>query len=83
MQREAKEECGLDIEDIKPIGLIEFQFEGKMNETLECHVFCADKWRGELRECDGKIFFFKNSFSIIVLFYKYLISNLMFKNKQK
>ena len=50
--REAKEECGLEIEDVKHTGCVEFQFENNMNEILEVHVFCADKFRGELQECD-------------------------------
>jgi 8-oxo-dGTP pyrophosphatase MutT (NUDIX family) len=51
--REAKEESGLEIDDVKHVGCVEFQFEDKMNELLEVHVFCADSFRGELRECDG------------------------------
>lgn len=51
--REAMEESGLVIGDIKIIGFIEFQFEPKMDETLVCHIFCADSFSGDIRESDG------------------------------
>lgn len=57
-KREAKEESGLDILNIKEVGYIEFQFESKMNEVMEVHVFSVDKFSGEIRECEG-LFFFK------------------------
>jgi ADP-ribose pyrophosphatase YjhB (NUDIX family) len=55
-KREAKEECGLDIDNVNHLGCIEFQFEDKMNELLEVHVFCSDSFRGELQECDGNCY---------------------------
>jgi ADP-ribose pyrophosphatase YjhB (NUDIX family) len=56
LNSEAKEECGLEIHELKNVGYLEFQFEDKMNETREVHVFCADKYSGVIRECEGNIF---------------------------
>jgi 8-oxo-dGTP pyrophosphatase MutT (NUDIX family) len=52
-KREAKEECGLEVENLKNIGQIEFQFDDKMNEILEVHVFSTDCFKGELKESEG------------------------------
>lgn len=54
-KREAKEESGLDLLTLKNIGKIDFQFEHKMSETLECHLFCADSFAGEIQETEGLI----------------------------
>ena len=51
--REVKEESGLDIDNPHQMGYLEFQFENKLDETLECHVFLAHDFKGEIRECDG------------------------------
>ena len=40
---------------LKKVGYIEFQFVPKMSEMLECHMFCADKYNGDIRECDGAL----------------------------
>lgn len=54
-KREANEESGLEILNCKQVALLEFQFESKMNdELLEANVFIVDKFRGDIRECDGK-----------------------------
>ena len=52
---EAREESGLEIDDLTQVGYIEFQFESKMDEMLECHVFQVEQFRGTIRECEGKI----------------------------
>lgn len=57
LNREAVEESGLEILNLKQVALLEFQFEGKMNELLEANVFVADQFRGEIRECDGMNYF--------------------------
>ena len=56
-KREAREESGLSILAIKQCGLIEFQFESKMNEMMEVHVFTADEFDGSIRECDGSFLY--------------------------
>ena len=56
-KREAKEESGLDLLTLKNIGKIDFQFEHKMSETLECHLFCADSFTGEIQETEGLILY--------------------------
>lgn len=50
---EVKEESGLTLTELKKIGLIDFQFEHKMSETLECHIFCADTFTGIVEETEG------------------------------
>jgi hypothetical protein len=41
---------------LKQVGLLEFQFESKMNEMLVANVFVADEFKGEIRECEGIYF---------------------------
>jgi hypothetical protein len=52
---EACEESGLEIDELTQVGYIEFQFEPKMNEVLECHVFQVERFRGNIRECEGNL----------------------------
>ena len=61
-KREATEESGLEILSLKQVALLEFQFESKMNELLEANVFLVDKFRGDIRECDGNIYTYINYF---------------------
>ena len=48
-KREVFEECGVVIEesDIKEVGNMDFQFQGKLEEILEVHIFRIEKWSGE------------------------------------
>ena len=50
--RELKEESGLDANEIKKIGYLEFEFENK-NEILEAHIFESNKFSGEIEETEG------------------------------
>lgn len=52
INREAREEAGLEVDSLKKVGFIEFQFESKMNEILDVHVFCADGYSGTIRETE-------------------------------
>jgi 8-oxo-dGTP diphosphatase/2-hydroxy-dATP diphosphatase len=60
-----KEESGLDITDAIKIGYLEFQFENKMNEILEAHIFQATKYHGEMYETEGCIL--RNALSFFLL----------------
>lgn len=53
LSREAKEESGLTLNEVRHLGCVEFQFEDKMQEVLEVHVFVADSFEGDLVESDG------------------------------
>ena len=47
--REVKEESGIDVVQIKKVGLIDFEFQGNP-EILEVHIFRADDFYGEPTE---------------------------------
>ncbi|XP_076228810.1 oxidized purine nucleoside triphosphate hydrolase [Nomia melanderi] len=49
--RELKEECGLSAEDLRKIGILEFEFEGN-NTLLEVHVFETYQYSGEITESE-------------------------------
>lgn len=51
--RELQEECGLVGQDLKNIGLLEFEFEGTPT-ILEVHVFETHKYHGNVTESEGK-----------------------------
>lgn len=60
---------------LRQVAFLEFQFECKMNETLEANVFIVDEFKGEIRECDG--INLNNKF-----FFKYfLLINVKLRNK--
>ncbi|MDO8566348.1 MAG: 8-oxo-dGTP diphosphatase [Candidatus Moranbacteria bacterium] len=46
-KRETLEECGIVIRNMEQVAINEFQFENKMEEILEVHVFRADTFSGE------------------------------------
>jgi hypothetical protein len=54
-KREVLEESGLEVDDLKYVGYIEYQFQNKMNETLENYVFLTENFKGEIRETEGII----------------------------
>ena len=56
--REVEEESGLEVEQPKYVGYIEYQILSRMHETLEVYVFVTDSFKGEIRECDGELHFF-------------------------
>lgn len=63
----------MQILNLKKAGYIEFQFESKaLEELLEVHVFIADKYSGNIRECDGKHLIFLFSFKSPFLYFKNL-----------
>ncbi|KAF3419974.1 hypothetical protein E2986_03931 [Frieseomelitta varia] len=49
--RELKEECGLSAEQLKKVGILEFEFKGD-TVLLEVHVFETYKYSGELIESE-------------------------------
>ncbi|CAK9804039.1 Oxidized purine nucleoside triphosphate hydrolase [Anthophora plagiata] len=49
--REVKEECSITVEDLKKIGILQFQFEGA-ETVLEVHVFETYQYHGELTESE-------------------------------
>ncbi len=52
--REAKEECGvnIDIANINPAAEIVFEYLDNRDWDLICHVFITDQWTGELVETE-------------------------------
>lgn len=50
-RREVREEAGIEMEDIRPIGVLEFGFENDP-EILEVHIFKAKNFSGEPAESD-------------------------------
>ncbi len=50
-KREMKEESGVEIENLKKIGIMEFEFKDNP-EIIEVHVFKPDNFRGEPKESE-------------------------------
>lgn len=50
--REVKEEAGIDVEEIKFVGKINFYNPDGTEDTVETFVFVANKWSGEIIETD-------------------------------
>lgn len=46
-KRETLEECGIVIQSMEQVAINEFQFEDKMEEILEVHLFRVDTFSGE------------------------------------
>lgn len=46
-KRETLEECGIVIRSMEQVAINEFQFEDKMEEILEVHLFRVDTFSGE------------------------------------
>ncbi len=67
-----KEESGLDITDSIKIGYLEFQFENKMNEILEAHIFQATKFHGEMYETEGCILRNAKFFFVKIFFFVWI-----------
>lgn len=51
VKREVKEETGIEVEDIKKIGIIEFEFLNNP-EILEVHFYKADNFTGKPKESE-------------------------------
>lgn len=51
VKRETREEAGIEIKNIKKIGIIDFKFEDSARE-IECHFFKADIEKGEPTETE-------------------------------
>lgn len=53
-KREISEESGIVVEesDIIEVGNLDFQFEGKLDEILEVHIFRIETWKGEPQESE-------------------------------
>lgn len=47
-----KEECGLSVQDLKRIGILEFEFVGN-DGLLEVHVFETYNYEGTETESEG------------------------------
>ena len=51
--RETREECGLELRDVREIGVLEFTFDPKYERrAMEVHVFWTDAFGGEPRETE-------------------------------
>lgn len=50
-RREVKEEAGVEVDALKPVGVIEFVFQGSP-DVLEVHIFRAEHFRGEPTESE-------------------------------
>lgn len=51
-RREVSEECGLEINQMQEVGLLEFEFANDLGQFLEVHVFLSDDFSGETQETD-------------------------------
>lgn len=51
-QRETLEECGITIDDMEEVGVHEFIFQDKPDETLEVHVFRVTQYTGDPGETE-------------------------------
>ena len=51
MRRETFEEAGIDVSEAEKVGILEFEFQGNP-ETLETHIFRAEKFVGEPMESE-------------------------------
>ena len=51
-KREVLEEAGVTVENIEKMGQIDFEFAAKPGNFLEVHIYRANAWKGEPRECD-------------------------------
>lgn len=54
---EVKEECGLDVTELRKIALIEFELENNP-VIMEVHVFDTYKFDGKVIESEGEIHFY-------------------------
>lgn len=50
-KREVNEEAGIEVENLKKMGIIEFEFQGNP-EILEVHIFRSDAFSGEPTESE-------------------------------
>lgn len=50
-KREVAEECGLTVESMEAVGVLEFTFEGQEG-VLEVHLFRVDRWSGDVVESE-------------------------------
>lgn len=50
-KREVVEECGLTVELMRPMGVLNFTFEGQEG-ILEVHLFLVDEWSGDIAESE-------------------------------
>ncbi|MEK7572268.1 MAG: 8-oxo-dGTP diphosphatase [Patescibacteria group bacterium] len=51
MKREIKEEAGIDVGDLSKMGILNFEHKNN-SETLECHIFKAKNFTGDLIETE-------------------------------
>jgi 8-oxo-dGTP diphosphatase/2-hydroxy-dATP diphosphatase len=52
MKREMSEECSIDVEGVELVGILDFQFQKDMSETLKVHIFRANDFTGEPTESE-------------------------------
>lgn len=50
-RRELQEEAGIEVNDLKKVGIIDFEFDGNP-EILEVHIFKSEDFRGEPTESE-------------------------------
>jgi len=51
-KREMKEECGLNVENLKEIGVLDFQFKKNPEEILQVYIYKTDCFSGEMIETE-------------------------------
>jgi len=51
-KREVFEEVGITVEEIKPVGIIQFEFVNKPADTLQVHIFEVNKFSGQPAETE-------------------------------
>ncbi len=50
--REVKEECNLEVSNLKKRGVLEFSFENNPEEILQVHIFSTNTFTGDLKETE-------------------------------
>lgn len=51
-KRELKEECGIEVNELKQHGIIKFEFETKYEQIMVVHVFVGKEYQGEITESE-------------------------------
>jgi 8-oxo-dGTP diphosphatase / 2-hydroxy-dATP diphosphatase len=52
LRREMEEECGLKLGDLEELGVLEFEFQKKLSEILQVHIFKSTDFSGEPKESE-------------------------------
>ena len=51
-KRETQEECGISVDEMEKLGIVEFDFINVPDETLQVHIFKARDFSGDIAESE-------------------------------